>query len=92
VLSALPACFDERSRMSGPAETLAARVPPASARIDAPATLRAGDCTVLVRPHDLWVVRGKDRLRVPPEAELFRVDGGLTLVVRTGSQLEIRRY
>jgi hypothetical protein len=92
VLSALPACFDERSRVRGPAAALAEKVPPPAARIDPPATLQAGDCTLIVRPHDLWVVRGDDRMRVPPEAALYRVDGRLILVVQSGSQLEIRRY
>jgi len=45
-----------------------------------------------VRPHDLIVRRGDDRLRVPPEAALYRVDGRLTLVARSGATVEIRRY
>jgi hypothetical protein len=45
-----------------------------------------------VHPRDIWVDRGSDRLRVPPDAALYRVDGHLVLTVRTGRQLEIRRY
>jgi len=92
VLSALPACFDERSRVRGPATELQAKIPPAANRIVAPATLTAGPCTVRVEPHELWVTRGPDRLRVPPDAALYRVDGRLVLVVRTGATVEIRRY
>ncbi len=92
VLSALPGCFDEQSRISGPAADLAAKLPPASDRIAAGTTLRAGECTVLVRTHDLVVGRGSDRLRVPPEAALYRVDGRLTLVARSSGTVEIRRY
>jgi hypothetical protein len=92
VLSALPDCFDERARLRGTAAELAAKVPPAAERIAAPATVTAGPCTLHVEPHELWVERGVDRLRVPPDAALYRVDGRLTLVVRSGATLEIRRY
>jgi hypothetical protein len=92
VLSALPACFEERARLRGPVAELAAKIPPPSERITAPATLAAGPCTLYVQPHELWVERGPDRLRVPPDAALYRVDGRLTLVVRTGATVEIRRY
>lgn len=92
VLSALPACFDERSRAVGPASELAAKIPPAAERLAPGTTLRRADCTVLVRERDLWVSRGADRLRVPPEAALYRDGDRLTLVVRAGDRLEIRRY
>ncbi len=92
VLSALPACFDEQSRVSGPLALLRAKLPPASERIAAGTTLRAGGCTLLVGSHDLVVHRDGDRLRVPPEAALYR-DGALyTLVARRGATVEIRRY
>ena len=51
-----------------------------------------GACRVEVRARDIWVDRGSDRLRVPPDATLYRVEGRLTLAVRTGKDLEIRRY
>ena len=92
VLSALPGCFDEQSRVSGPYAAVAAKLPPAADRIAAGTTLRLGPCTVLVRARDIWVDRGPDRLRVPPDAALYKVEGRLVLTVRTGTQLEIRRY
>lgn len=92
VLSALPDCFDEQSRISGPLRALAPKLPPAADRIAAGTLLHSGDCTLLVRAGDIWVSRGLDRLRVPPAAALYRVDGRLVLSVRTGDQLEIRRY
>ncbi|MGA2393323.1 MAG: hypothetical protein ABSH03_08245 [Candidatus Lustribacter sp.] len=92
VLSALPGCFDEQSRVSGPAAALEPRLPPPGDRIAPGTTFRAGDCTVLVRAQDIWVDRGPDRLRVPPEAALYRVGGRLVLTVRSGGELEIRRY
>jgi hypothetical protein len=92
VFSALPDCFDEESRATGPNAALATRLPPAAARIGPGTTFAAGPCTVIVRAHDIWVDRGADRLRVPPEAALYRVRGRLVLTVRTGPTTEIRRY
>jgi hypothetical protein len=92
VLSALPACFDEQSRVSGPAAAVRAKLPPAGDRIAPGTTLQVGSCTLVVRARDIWVDRGPDRLRVPPEAALYRVDGHLVLTARSGGQLEIRRY
>ncbi len=92
MLSALPACFDERSRLRGPATELRPKIPPESDRIVAPAALDVGPCAVRVEPHEVWVTRGPDRLRVPPDAALYRVAGRLILVVHSGSTVEIRRY
>jgi hypothetical protein len=92
VLSALPACFVERSRAAGPLADLTAKIPPPADRLAPGTTLRRADCRLLVRDHDLWVSRGADRLRVPPDAALYQEGDRLTLVVRTGSRIEIRRY
>jgi hypothetical protein len=92
VLSALPLCFDEQSRVSGPLTALRAKLPSPSLRIPPGTTLTSGECTVQVRAHDLLVRRGDDRLRVPPESALYRIDGRLTLVARSGATVEIRRY
>jgi hypothetical protein len=92
VLSALPGCFDEQSRVIGPAVAIAPRLPAPADRISPGTTFDVGDCTVLVRAQDIWVDRGPDRLRVPPAAALYRVDGRLVLSVRSGGQLEIRHY
>jgi hypothetical protein len=92
VLSALPGCFDEQSRVSGPVAAVEPRLPPPGDRIPPGTTLHAGDCTVEVRARDIWVDRGTDRLRVPPDAALYRVDGRLVLTARSDGQLEIRRY
>ncbi len=92
VLSALPLCFDEQSRISGPLADLRAKLPSAAKRIPPGTTLTSGECTLQVRSHDVLVRRGDDRLRVPPESALYRVDGRLTLVARSGTTVEIRRY
>lgn len=92
VLSALPGCFDEQSRVRGPLAQVELKLPPLADRVAPGTTLQVGDCTLVVRARDIWVDRGADRLRVPPDAALYRVDGRLTLAVRSGGELEIRRY
>jgi hypothetical protein len=91
VMSALPDCFDQQSSKTGPAALLARDVPPESERVP-PSTLRRGDCTVIVREHDIWVFRGDDRVRVPPEARLYRHGEALTLVWEGAGRMEIRVY
>jgi hypothetical protein len=92
VLSALPDCFDEQSRVRGPYAQVEAKLPPAADRVAPGTTLTVGACTLIVSARDILVERGPDRLRVPPEASLYRVEGHLTLAVRSGRELEIRRY
>jgi hypothetical protein len=92
VLSALPGCFEQVSSIQGPSLALTFHVPPPSQRVAPGTTLRSGNCTVTVRPHDLWVWRGKDRLRVPPEARLFNAKDGLTLVYEHAGKAEVRVY
>jgi len=92
VLSALPACFDQLSATEGPAALMRGRVPPARERVPPGTTLRAGNCSVYVRPHDVWVFRGRDRLRVPPDAGLFRTAAGLTLLYAHADRVDVRVY
>lgn len=92
VLSALPACFDERSRSRGPAGSLAGDVPPPDRRIAPGTTLDVGPCRIEVRRDDVWIARGGDHLRVPPAAALYRTSDALVLVWQHAGMMEIRRY
>jgi hypothetical protein len=92
VLSALPECFDEQSRVRGPAADLQAKLPPAADRLPPGTALDVGPCRLTVGADDIRVQRGADRLLVPPRAALYRTGGRLILVARSGSTLEIRRY
>src|SRR5579875_993787 len=94
VMSALPECFTQQSSAEGPSALVASQVPAAARRVRPGTTLRRGDCTVLVRRDDIWIRRGKDRLRVPPDARLYAAPGtsGLTLVDRRGGRTAIRVY
>lgn len=92
VLSALPDCFDQLSSAQGPARLMRGRVPPDRERVAPGTTLHAGNCAVMVRAHDVWVFRGRDRLRVPPEARFYDTPSGLALVYGHGGRIEKRVY
>jgi hypothetical protein len=92
VMSSLPGCFRERERMRGSVAELRSKFPPTSERVGPPAVVLSGDCTLTVRDRDLLISRGADRLRVPPDAFLYREAGGFTLVFIHGTRAEIRRY
>ncbi|MDQ6925518.1 MAG: hypothetical protein M3154_04695 [Candidatus Eremiobacteraeota bacterium] len=92
VLSALPACFAQQSSKQGPSRLMHDDVPQAALRIVPGTKLQRANCTVLVRAHDVWVYRGRDRLRVPPEARLYDGPQGLTLVYEHAGRTEVRVY
>ena len=94
VMSALPECFTQRSSVEGPSRLVASHVPSRRLRIAPGTTLKRADCTVLVRANDIWIWRGKDRVRVPPDARLYAAPGtsGLTLVDRRAGRTTIRVY
>jgi hypothetical protein len=92
VLSALPTCFVQQSSKEGPSRLMHADVPQDAARIAPGTTLHRANCNVLVRAHDVWVYRGGDRLRVPPEARLYNGPEGLTLVYEHAGRTQVRVY
>lgn len=92
VLSALPGCFVQKSSIVGPSLQLTHHIPPDGERIRPSTTLRRGNCTLVVRAHDVWVYRGPDRLRVPPDARLYAAPAGLTLVYEHDGRTEVRIY
>jgi hypothetical protein len=92
VMSALPECFTQQSSLEGPSGLVAAHIPSAAQRIAPGTTLRRGDCTIQVRANDIWIRRGKDAVRVPPDARLYATPRGLTLVNRRGARTTIRVY
>jgi hypothetical protein len=91
-MSSLPGCFFEQSHRFGRLTELEPTFPPATQRMAAGSTIRWGACTVSVRPDQVWIARGDDRLRVPPVARLYRDGDRLVLVSIAGRQAEIRRY
>ena len=93
VMSALPDCFDQQRSTIGPADMVAKDVPPARERVAPGTTLQWNDCTIRVGGDDVRIVRGSDRLRVPPQARLYAHGRELTLVwTNAYGRTEIREY
>jgi hypothetical protein len=92
VLSALPGCFEQLSSIEGPSLALTFHIPSARERIPPRTSLRSGNCTLLVHDHDIWISRGDDRVRVPPEARLYDTKDGLTLVYEHAGRTQVRIY
>lgn len=89
-LSALPDCFKQKSEWTGSATYVDSRVPRAAHPIPPGAQLRFGPCTILVRNGELYVSRGADHFRIPPNAVLYR-NGSLLLLLRTTPQSTVLR-
>ena len=93
VMSALPGCFEQQKSIVGASDVVNAKIPPASERLRAGTVLHWVNCTITVGAHDVRITRGDDRLRVPPEAALYRHDDRLTLVWESAyGRTEIRVY
>jgi len=91
-MSSLPECFDELSKQTGLLKDLRGSIPPENLRVASGTVLQRNNCTLTVRPHEILITRGIDRVRVPPEARLYRSGDRLTLVAITGPRMQIRRY
>ncbi|HEV3153900.1 MAG TPA: hypothetical protein VGZ02_08865 [Candidatus Baltobacteraceae bacterium] len=74
-LSALPECFTQISRTTGPLSYVLEHLPRGAVRVSPGTTLAAADCRVFVHNGSVWVWRGMDRLRVPPPARLYQAPG-----------------
>lgn len=91
-LSALPDCFEQTSETTGSAAYVAARLPAGAQLVAAGTHLNYGPCTIFVRRDELLVTRGSDRLRVPPQTRLYRIDGTLALLRTSGTTTTLRIY
>jgi hypothetical protein len=92
-LSALPECFEQESKTTGPRPYVLAHVPAGAKPVVAPATLSFGSCVLHVRDHAVFVDRDSDHMRIPPRATLYRLPGvGLALLRGADGAYELRTY
>jgi hypothetical protein len=91
-LSALPECLIQTSESTGPLPYVLRHLPGGSAAVSAPARLVYGDCTISLVDDEAYVVRGNDRLRIPPRVRFYRGPGFLALLRTDGSGNELRVY
>jgi hypothetical protein len=91
-LGALPECFEAIKTDTGPRAFLLAHLPAESTPVPSPARLEFGDCTIFVRGDEALVMRGSDRLRIPPPARFYRSPGTFSLLRTTAAGGELRVY
>ena len=92
-LSALPECLTQtlESRAKDAASVRKA-IPRGAVPIVPPATLIYADCTIRVGTDDAMVLRGADRLHIPPHATFYRLGGKLILFHEDADGAQLRTY
>ncbi len=91
-LSALPDCLYQDSESTGSFAYVRSKLPVSSQVVPPGTTLRYGACTISVGNGEVFVTRGPDRLRIPPDVTLYQAAGELALLRRTGATGELRIY
>jgi hypothetical protein len=51
-----------------------------------------GSCAITILGDEAIVVRGNDRLRIPPQVRFYRAAGSLVLIRETPTSAELRVY
>jgi hypothetical protein len=92
-LSALPECFDQTSKSTSPTlPFIVAHLPAGATMVRPPATLQYGDCTLRVIGDQVLVDRGRDRMRIPPQARIYTAPGKIALLRGSTGGYELRVY
>ena len=89
-LSALPDCARQHFATRGTAAEVRAKIPAAATVVQG--EIVAGPCSITVTPRGIVVVRGLDRLRIPPPAQLLHAGDRYYLYRRSGERAEVRAY
>lgn len=91
-LSALPACFHQRSGARGPAAFARRRIPRGARRVGGASTLRVADCTLVLRGDAALVTRGENRLVIPAVSRFYVAGNRLVLDRTDGAHDDVRVY
>lgn len=91
-LSALPDCFAQTSKSTGPLKYVLSNLPSGAAMLRPGATVDSANCHVTVESDTVLVTRGADRMRVPPIARLYEAPGWLALLRGADNGFELRVY
>lgn len=96
-LSALPECFTQESRTTGPRAYVFAHLPRGATPVYPGSTVLAADCRVFEHEGEVWAWRGDDRLRVPAPARLYQVTSPanqrtLALLQGSANAFDLRVY
>jgi hypothetical protein len=71
-LSTLPTCVQQTLLVRGSEAYVRAKIPAAARHIQPPAVLQYGSCTIEVGEDSAVILRGADRLRIPPHVRFFQ--------------------
>ena len=91
-LSALPECFRQLSSATGSSAFARTALPPGAERLKPGTRLRAADCTLQIGRDSALIVRGENRLIVPPLARFYRAGNRLILDRVAGTREDVRVY
>ncbi len=91
-LSALPECFRQQSRASGPAWFARRKVPAGAKRVAGGVSLHVGDCRLDIGDDSVAVTRGENRLSIPPEARIYVAGRALVLERVERGREDVRVY
>ena len=91
-LSAVPECFRQERFARGAIGHVAVTLPPGSQRLRPGTVVRLADCRLFVERDALTLVRGTERLVVPPHATAYLAGPRLTVVRRFGKSIDARVY
>lgn len=91
-LSALPECFHQDVQRSGTPEFARANFPAGAVRVPSGVRLVVADCTLDVEPGSAVVVRGDNRLVVPPLVRFYVAGKSLILDRTDGPHEDVRTY
>jgi hypothetical protein len=91
-LSAFPECLVQMSKSTGTLAFVTSHLPAGAVAVAEPASLRYGDCTILLADDEAYVVRGADRFRIPPRVRFYRAPGALALLRVDSNGNELRVY
>lgn len=91
-LSALPECFIQTERVSGPSKYVLSQLPRSASMLRPGASVDVADCHVVVSGDTVLITRGSDRLRIPPIARLYQAPGTIALLRGADDGLELRVY
>ncbi|MGH7660599.1 MAG: hypothetical protein ACRENA_06755 [Vulcanimicrobiaceae bacterium] len=89
-LSALPDCAHQYSETRGTLAFVTRAIPHGATAVSG--HLQAGPCSIDVVPSGILIVRGKDRLRIPPPARLLYEDGRYYLYEHDRKDAVLRVY
>jgi hypothetical protein len=91
-LSALPECFMQTERASGPLKYVLQQLPPDAAMVRPGSAIDVADCHVAIEGESVLVTRGSDRLRIPAPARLYEAAGSVALLRGANNGYELRIY